>query len=348
VTTLAPAIDRGGAPFDAHPVATLMLDRAGMVIAVNPAAQDQLGLTDRQLVGRRFGDIAPDFAGRDYIPSRAMRAFDVTLAFAGRTLALDILAETDEAGRTVVALLPGRTVDATRAAPAQPSTEGAAVILAHEIKNPLSGIRGAAQLIAGGTADTARFTTLICREVDRIAALIDRMEILSAQRSLDLHGASIFPLIRHALDIARAGFATDIPIEERHDPSLPLALLDDDALVQILLNLVKNAAEALAGREDPRIIVSTGYRHGHSAGRGRDDRRRDAPIMICVSDNGGGVPAAILPDLFRPFASGRSGGTGLGLALVDRLARDMGGTIEYARDEAEGLSHFRLMLARAG
>jgi len=318
-----------------------------MCIRDSPAAQDQLGLADRQLVGRALEDIAPDFAGRAFGAAQAMRAYDVTLALGGRKLTVNVIAETDEAGRTVVALLSARSSDTRRAA-AQPSAEGAAVILAHEIKNPLSGIRGAAQLIAGGTPDPARFTTLICREVDRIASLIDRMEILSTQRALDLHSASIFPLICHALDLARAGFAADITIEESHDPSLPLASLDDDALVQILLNLVKNAAEALADRDDAKITVSTGYRHGHSAGRGPDDRPRDAPIMICVTDNGPGVPAHILPDLFRPFASGRSGGTGLGLALVDRLARDMGGAVEYVRDEAKGLSHFRLMLARAG
>lgn len=348
MTTLAPAIDSEGRQFDAHPIATLLLDRRGTIVAANPAAQDQLGLADRQLVGHPFGDIAPDFAGRKLAPAQAMRAYDVALVIAGRTPTVDLIAETDEAGHTVIALLPVRAPETMRVASAQPSAEGAAVILAHEIKNPLSGIRGAAQLIAGGTPDPARFTTLICREVDRIAALIDRMEILSAQRALDLHGTSIFPLIRHALDLARAGFADAVAIEESHDPSLPLALLDDDALVQILLNLVKNAAETLAGRDDARITVSTAYRHGHSAGRGPGDCPRDAPIMICVSDNGPGVPAHILPDLFRPFASGRSGGTGLGLALVDRLARDMGGTIEYARDEAKGLSHFRLMLARAG
>lgn len=348
MTILAPATDSVGRQFDAHPVATLQLDRRSMILAANPAAEDYLGIANRHLVDRSFAEIAPDFAARSFSPSQAIRAYDVALVIAGRSHSVDVIAETDEAGHTVVALLPARTPETTRAATARPSAEGAAVILAHEIKNPLSGIRGAAQLIAGGTPHSARFTTLICREVDRIAALIDRMEILSAQRSLDLRSASIFPLIRHALDLARAGFAADIAIEERHDPSLPQALLDEDAFVQILLNLVKNAAETLAGRDDARITVSTGYRHGHSAGRGPDDRPRNAPIMICVTDNGPGVPAQILPDLFRPFASGRSGGTGLGLALVDRLARDMGGAVEYVRDDDEGLSHFRLMLARAG
>lgn len=348
MTASAPAIYGEGRQFDVHPVATLQLDQRGIIVSANSAAQDYLGLASRHLVGRALADFAPDFAGRSFTSVQAMRAYDITLAFAGRALTVDVIAETDEVGDTVVALLPVRASDTTRAASAQSSAEGAAVILAHEIKNPLSGIRGAAQLIAGGAPDSARFTTLICREVDRIAALIDRMEILSAQRSLALRDASIFPLIRHALDLARAGFAADVAIEERHDPSLPLASLDDDAVVQILLNLVKNAAETLAGRDDAKITVSTGYRHGHSAGRGPDDRPRNAPIMICVTDNGPGVPAHILPDLFRPFASGRSGGTGLGLALVDRLARDMGGAIEYARDEATGLTHFRLMLARAG
>ena len=341
---LAPAAD-----YSAHPVATIVLDPSGHIVGVNPAAEALLAIGNKALVGKPIGDIVPVLATRSFAPPRTIAAYDAAVTLAGRHHLIDVVGETGETGATILALLPASRGEpqAARRGATKAAAVGAATILAHEIKNPLSGIRGAAQLIASGKADRERFTSLICREVDRIAALIDRMEILSSERPMSLEAASVFPTIRHALDIARAGFASDVAIEERHDPSLPLAMFDADALVQLLLNLVKNAVEALAGTEGPRITVSASYRHGHFVAREDGEGMHELPIMLTVTDNGPGVPAQILSDLFRPFASGKSGGTGLGLAGAERLALGMGGTSAYDRDEAAGLTHFRLMIARA-
>uniref|UniRef100_UPI001575F848 two-component system sensor histidine kinase NtrB n=1 Tax=Sphingomonas bacterium TaxID=1895847 RepID=UPI001575F848 len=219
---------------------------------------------------------------------------------------------------------------------------GAAAMLAHEIKNPLSGIRGAAQLLGAG-----ELTNLITMEVDRIAALIDRMEDFSDTRPLPLTGENIYPLLGHARAVALAGFARGVPIEERFDPSLPPARINRDALLQIVINLLKNAREAVRGVSDPLIAISTAYRHGMAINPAPDRPRVPLPIEICVIDNGPGAPPEIADALFDPFVSGRPEGQGLGLALVDKLARDMGGIVEYARDGERSVTVFRLLLPRA-
>jgi two-component system nitrogen regulation sensor histidine kinase GlnL len=214
---------------------------------------------------------------------------------------------------------------------------GAAAVLAHEIKNPLSGIRGAAQLLGPG-----ELTTLIVTEVDRIAALIDRMQGFTDTRPVPLADENIYPILAHARSLALAGFAAGLSIEERYDPSLPAARINRDALTQILINLLKNAAEALADTPQPRIAIVTAYRHGVAKRTG--DLRQELPIEIAVIDNGPGPPPEIAGALFEPFVSGRSTGVGLGLALVDKLVRDMGGLVRHAREQDRTV--FRLLLPR--
>jgi two-component system nitrogen regulation sensor histidine kinase GlnL len=215
-------------------------------------------------------------------------------------------------------------------------------MLAHEIKNPLSGIRGAAQLLNGG-----ELTTLITTEVDRIAALIDRMQDFSDTRPLPLAAENIYPLLAHSRGVALAGFARGIEIEERFDPSLPPARINRDALLQIVINLLKNAREAVRQERNPRIILTTAYRHGMSVSIGSGQERLPLPIEICVIDNGPGAPSDIVDHLFDPFVSGRREGQGLGLALVDKLARDMNGIIQYAREGSPEMTVLRLLLPRA-
>lgn len=220
---------------------------------------------------------------------------------------------------------------------------GAAAMLAHEIKNPLSGIRGAAQLIADG-ADLTELTQLIVTEVDRIAALIDRMQDFSDTRPLALAPQNIYPLLDHARRVALAGFARDVTIEERFDPSLPDVLVDRDAFVQIVLNLLKNACEATSRQADRRIVMTTAYRHGMAARATPGKPRQRLPIELCIIDNGPGAPVDIADQLFDPFVSGKPEGQGLGLALVDKLVRDMGGIVQYAREGTPEQTVLRLLL----
>ncbi|CUS46461.1 Nitrogen regulation protein NtrB [hydrothermal vent metagenome] len=235
----------------------------------------------------------------------------------------------------------GQSVDRASAARA---AVGAAAMLAHEIKNPLSGIRGAAQLLAGGGND--ELTTLITTEVDRIAALIDRMQDFTDTRPLSLHPENIYPLLDHARRVALAGFARHVTIDERFDPSLPPVLTDRDAILQVVLNLIKNATEAMIGQADARITLATAYRHGMAVSPAPGRPRQPLPIEICVIDNGPGAPEDIADHLFDPFVSGKPEGQGLGLALVDKLVRDMGGIVQYAREGSPPQSVFRILLPR--
>lgn len=223
---------------------------------------------------------------------------------------------------------------------------GAAAMLGHEVKNPLSGIRGAAQLLQSGEEDDG-LTTLITREVDRIAALIDRMQDFTDTRPLTLQPTNIYPLLDHARRVASAGFARDIIVEEQFDPSLPEVLVDPDALLQVLLNLIKNASEALQGTTEPRITLATAYRHGVSVSSAAGRPRQPLPIEISVTDNGPGAPDDILDHLFEPFVSSKPEGKGLGLPLVDKLMRDMGGIVQYSRERGPEATVLRLLLPRA-
>ena len=158
---------------------------------------------------------------------------------------------------------------------------------------------------------------------------------------------NIYPLLDHARRVALAGFARGIIIEERFDPSLPPVMMDKDAFLQVAMNLLKNAAEALKDTPDPKIVLVTQYRHGVAMRPGPDQPRRWLPIEFSVSDNGPGAPADIASHLFEPFVSGKPEGKGLGLPLVEKLVRDMGGVVEYARAGDPEMTVFRVNLPRA-
>ncbi|HSX55197.1 MAG TPA: ATP-binding protein, partial [Sphingomonas sp.] len=190
-------------------------------------------------------------------------------------------------------------------------------------------------------------TQLITAEVDRIAALIDRMQDFTDTRPPKLAPHNIYPLLDHARRVALAGFARGITIEERFDPSLPPVMMDKDAFQQVAMNLLKNAAEALKDTPDPKIVLVTQYRHGVAMRPGPDQPRRWLPIEFSVSDNGPGAPADIASHLFEPFVSGKPEGKGLGLPLVEKLVRDMGGVVEYARAGDPEMTVFRVNLPRA-
>lgn len=326
-----------GELFAAMPVAVLALDPDGCIARANAACEQLLNWSERAMRGLPLAAVLP---GQ---PRRAddFAAFDAEVETArGLKLRVDIAeaALPDRPGWRVVMLHPAGPRRFDRSAGSRAAV-GAAAMLAHEIKNPLSGIRGAAQLL-----DAGELTTLIVDEVDRIAGLIDRMQNFTDTRPLLLSTENIYPLLAHVRQVATAGFARDVSWEERFDPSLPPAQVSGDALVQVLLNLVKNAAEATASQADRRIILATAYRHGTAVSVGPDRPRRPAPIEIAVIDNGPGAPADIADQLFAPFVSGRPEGQGLGLALVDKLVRDMGGLVRYAREGEPAVTVFRLLL----
>lgn len=347
------------------PMAMILLAPDMTVNSVNPALEQLIGLGARRVVGRsiheiltfeeplileRLAEREAHLVARDTpvrIFDQPARRIDVTTAPVAHFPGWQMLVLLEKAG--VDALTHGAASADDEASGALRAPE----VLAHEIKNPLAGIRGAAQLLDRklGEADRA-LTGLITTEVDRIAKLIDQMQSLSRRSPEPAVECNLHEAVRHAQAILLAGQSDQanhrLVVEEEFDPSLPPIVANPDALVQVLLNLLANARDACAKVETPRLIVRTRFASGiqvHIPGSGKALR---LPIELRVSDNGPGVPQALRDHIFDPFVTSKKSGQGLGLSLVQKLVREMNGRVTHDRDETRGLTHFRLHLPVAG
>jgi two-component system, NtrC family, nitrogen regulation sensor histidine kinase GlnL len=335
-------------PFDgvvnALPLPVLLVGSDGRIADANAAAEAffDMGRTflKRTTIGNLCGRTSPLVGLIDQVRDGggAVSAYRVDLGQARHQAErlVDVHAGPlpEKAGHTIVLLQEQTIADKfskqmTHRGAAR-SVSAMAAVLAHEIKNPLSGIRGAAQLLDHSVPDEDRLLTRLIRdETDRIVKLVDRFEMFSDGRPPQLDAVNIHDVLDRVRQLARSGFARHIRIVEEYDPSLPQIAANRDQLIQVFLNLVKNAAEAIgAETADGEIVLSTAYRPGMRLSiPGTQDSVR-LPLEVCIRDNGPGVPQDILPNMFDPFVTGKPTGNGLGLALVAKLVGDHGGIVE--------------------
>lgn len=227
------------------------------------------------------------------------------------------------------------------------SVTSMAAILAHEIKNPLAGIRGAAQLIEQNASEDDRvLTRLICEETDRIRKLVDRMEVFTDRRPVEAQPVNIHEVLDHVKQLAKSSFGRGITFVDRYDPSLPPVMGDRDRLIQVFLNLVKNAADAVADVGDGEIALQTAFKPGVHLTVGGSRDRLALPLEVSVRDNGAGVASDVQASMFEPFVSSKPKGAGLGLAIVSKIVSDHGGTIECESEPRRTVFRLRLPMHR--
>ncbi len=265
----------------------------------------------------------------------------------GRHLASAVAAPAGDASDSVVLTLHERSIASAidrqlTHRNAARSVTAMAAMLAHEVKNPLSGIRGAAQLLEQGVGEQDReLTQLICKEADRIVALVDRMEVFSDGRPIDREPVNIHEVLERVRQVAESGFGRSVRFVERYDPSLPPVFGHRDQLIQVFLNLVKNACEAIDDAAG-EVVLSTGYQHGVRLAVPGSGSRVHLPLLVSVQDNGRGIPEDLRAHLFDPFVTTKVNGSGLGLALVAKIIGDHGGVIDLVTEH--GRTAFKIML----
>nr|WP_227320116.1 ATP-binding protein [Acidisoma silvae] len=340
------------------PVAVVVLSEDNRFTYANSAAEQFLGISFPQLAQMSLDDILPEdsplFLMVNQLRTGASSIADHDLSFDGPRLnkkGISVQGTTlEETGSVLLVLQDGNTVRSLdrqiAARNAARSITGMAAILAHEIKNPLSGIRGAAQLLESSVAEADQELAVLIRdEADRIRALVDRMEVFG-EKPVAMEAVNIHRVLEHVRRLARSGFGDGLRFSESYDPSLPSVWGNRDQLVQVLLNLVKNAADALiaGGAAESEITLITRYQHGLRLANptSESDNRVELPLLVVVRDNGPGIPEDIRPHLFEPFVSSKPSGQGLGLALVAKIIADHGGLIEV--ESRPGRTEFRLHL----
>lgn len=333
----------------------VVLDVNGNISYANLAAEQFFDASQAWLCERALSELipadSPVFAMIQQVGAQgsSLSEYGVTLdtpRTVSRLVTIQVAPIADEPGAVAVsfhdrsiAFKMTRQMDSRNAVR---SVTGMAALLAHEVKNPLSGIRGAAQLLETAlSSEDRKLTRLICDETDRICALVDRMEVFSESPFIEREAVNIHQVLEHVRELAQSGFARHIRFRERYDPSLPPVAANRDQLVQVFLNLVKNAAEA-APKDGGEVTLTTGYQHGLRLATPGAGRRTHLPLVVSVEDNGEGIPDDLRSHLFDPFVTTKAGGTGLGLPLVAKIIGDHGGIIEFTSEP--GHTAFRVYL----
>ncbi len=337
------------------PVAVIAIDHSLRICLVNSVTENLLGMSDTFLLRQNLQEIV----GADSVLvslavqvlkyGHSIAEFGITLdgpKLSKKKVDIRIAPTTDELDYFVIILQEcsmARQMDLQLArGRAVRSVASLASVLAHEIKNPLSGIRGAAQLLEQSVPDPDReLTQLICNESDRIRDLVDRMDLFSDDRPLQREKVNIHDVLEHVRKVAKSGFGKNITFQENYDPSLPAVFGNRNQLIQLFLNLVKNASESIKS-SNGTVLLETSYKHRVLISVAGSRDRLQLPIVVMIKDNGNGIPDDLKQSIFEPFVTTKSRGTGLGLALVAKIVEDHGGLIEV--ESHPGETSFKLFL----
>jgi len=336
------------------PVPVITVDGEGVMLEVNGAAENFLSASQRQLSGQTLAALAGDDSRLADLVRQVLRngvnvaEYGVELIWPEQPTRLVDLQAGPMAERqpgAMVMILPRAIVETMDRSlshrTAARSVAGMAQMLAHEIKNPLAGITGAAQLLEMSLSDQGReLTQLIRDEAKRIGDLVGRVEQFGEIGPGRYRPVNIHDVLDRACRAAKAGFAAHVRFIQEYDPSLPPTPGDADQLMQVFLNLLKNAAEATP-KVGGIITLHSAYRAGMKVVTATG-QRESLPLQITITDNGSGVPEALRRNIFEPFVTSKPSGTGLGLALVSKIISDHGGVISC--ESEPGWTRFRLLL----
>ena len=318
------------------PSAILLIDKDYNVSFINYAAEVLLGESAKTILNNNLQTfLASDnqlFSLIDQVNKQRYNAtqFDITINdFNKRNFIVDVEAGMYDIDHIILCFHKraiAEQIDRSIVYKNIHSVSGLSSLMAHEIKNPLSGIKGAAQLLNDVVdGEDKDLTSLIIDEVDRIGELVNRVNSISDNNIVKRASVNIHDVLQRVNKIAKNSFAANCKIIELYDPSLPDIYGDINALIQVFLNLVKNAAEA---KPDGQITIQTGYRHGFNIKVSGSNNKLKLPIYVHVIDDGPGIPDSIKNHLFEPFVSSKHRGSGLGLSIVSSIIEEHGGIIE--------------------
>lgn len=340
---------------NAIPSALVAIDRTLTVRYINQAAEALFGISAQHAIGRVI-DTFPALSERLCSLCETVFSHGESISLFEETLRLPLNHRTVNMHITpVFSETPGKSMSVSEVIISVEKADGLdrmaaskwkqettraagvmAAMLAHEVKNPLSGIRGAAQLLRDEVvAEQQPLTDLICMETDRINDLLSQVEVF-ADGAPETVPVNIHEVLQYVISIAQTGFAPHVNFKEKYDPSLPMVMGHRDLLVQMFLNLVKNAAEAMQGLQGAGITITTTYRSGYRIRSDTSQETISLPVMVTVEDNGSGIPEDIRAHLFEPFVSSKEDGRGLGLAVVAKIASDLGAVVELDQTYENG------------
>jgi two-component system nitrogen regulation sensor histidine kinase GlnL len=344
--------------WQALPQPALLIGPDDEIVAANVAAESFFSASAQVLTRRTLVEIAGEDSrladlvrrGRGGAVSLADHSVDLSPP-EGRSRQVDVqVAALDAESGQVLVLLQPRSIaeqmdrSLTHRSAAR-SVSGMAAMLAHEIKNPLAGISGAAQLLEMTLGDGEReLTTLIRDETKRIEKLLERVEAFGDTRPPSREPVNIHDVLDRARRAAEAGFAAHVRFFTEYDPSLPPVPGDEDQLMQVFQNLLKNAAEATP-RVGAMVAIKTAYSPGVSIA-GLGGGRESVPLLVTIQDNGAGVPPEIRHDIFEPFVTSKAAGSGLGLSLVSKIVADHGGVVECDSEPGRTVMRLRFPIWR--